>query len=972
MNTKDAILSSTNYGLDIILHYYPQAANCLSGRNKHFKIRDDEKTASSSIKLVGDCYIITDFGGDGKGKNCFTIVQEAERLATFGDALSFIVKTWQIAGLENSHISHEPKKDYRDALVDEIEGSRLFETKEEMSNSELRQLFAEKIYVKYKDNLKHLKDVCTKYNLTSLINYTIIKNRKAIVISSTEEYPIFMWDFGDFKKIYQPKSKDKSRRFFYIGTKPQNFICGYSQLDKAYNKLQDELQSEESEDVDTDKPKKRKSKLLHAIICTGGSDALNVAALSAENHVLWMNSESEKLLPTGKNDLNKKRLYYGYSDISSKVDTIYNIPDIDLTGITQGHALAMEYLDIKTVWLPIELSYHRDFRGNSCKDVRDYFKHYKLNSFDDLLKMAYPYRFWDLEPKFDKDKNFKKYEFTFNNRHAYNFLVRNGFCRIEDKNNKEGHIFTHINGNIVKEVLPSKMRDYIVSFLEERKAETDLFNMVYRTTQVKDSSMSNLPVKNIEFKDSDKDYQYMFFQNKTWKITRFSIEEFKPGAVNCFTWDNEVIKHDVKLMPDFFKVEYDKGLERYNIKIENTDSILFKFLINTANMHWRVTEYGITEKNDKNEDVERKELTKSEEYENQIHLINRLYTLGYMMHRYKNPSKAWCPYFMENKVTEESVSNGGSGKSICANIPAHYMNTIPLDGRNPDLLANNHWTENITEHVDLLHFEDMHQYSKFNVLYNLITGPMPVNPKHSRGYTLPFELSPKLVMSSNYAIKDLDQSSRRRLLFSVFSDYYHHGPNDEFDSARTPESEFGMILFKDFDENQWNLASNLVAQCIKLFLTIPKIDPPMVNVEKRNLLGVMGDAFFDWADVYFSPLSGRLNVNTVKQDAFINFTSITKSKFTANRFKAALIAYCKYKEYVFNPKEIVNSGDRIIGTSFNTITNKNESVEMIHIRTADFKTLVTTSMDFNKNVNTDIANTSSDIVSTSEKGGLPF
>lgn len=924
MNTKDAILAATNYGLDIILHYYPQAASCLSGRNKHFKIRDTEKTASASIKLVGDTYIITDFGGDGKGKNCFTIVQEKERLMTFGDALGFIVKQWNIPGLETSKAAYEPFLEFRTATEEEVEGSRSFEIKDEMSNGELRTLFADKIYTKYKDNLKHLRDVCTRYSLTSLKNYTIIKNRKASIINSTEDYPIFLFDFGDFKKIYQPKAKEKARRFFYIGTKPSNYICGYKQLNKEYEKLQADLASDDSDDVDA--PKKRKSKLKHAILCTGGSDALNVAALSIENHVLWMNSESEKLLP---NDFIK---------IVAKVESFYNIPDIDLTGITQGHALAMEYLDIKTVWLPSELAYHRDFRGNSCKDVRDYFKHYKLSSFDDLLKMAYPYRFWDLEPKFDKDKNFKKFEFTFNNRHAYNFLVRNGFCRIEDKNNKEGHIFAHIDGNIVKEVLAGKMRDYIIAFLEERKSDTELFNMVYRTTQVKDSSMSNLPVKAIEFKDADKDYQYMFFQNKTWKITKHAIEEFKPGAVNCFTWDNEVIKHDVKLTEDFFKVEYNKELEKFSINILNTDSVLFKFLINTANMHWRVTETGVVERNEAGEEVERYKLTATEEYENQIHLINRLYTLGYMMHRYKNPSKAWCPYFMENKVTEESVSNGGSGKSICANIPAHYMNTIPLDGRNPDLLANNHWTENINEHVDLLHFEDMHQYSKFNVLYNLITGPMPVNPKHSRGYTLAFEQSPKLVMSSNYAIKDLDQSSRRRLLFSVFSDYYHHGPNDEFDSARTPESEFGMILFKDFDENQWNLASNLVAQCIKLFLTIPKVDPPMVNVEKRNLLGVMGDAFLDWADVYFSPLSGRLNVNTVKQDAFMSFVAITKSKFTANKFKAALIAYCKYKDYVFNPKELVNSGDRIIGHNFNVGLGKQESVEMIHFRTQDYLT----------------------------------
>ena len=299
MNVKDAILSATQNGLDIILHYYPQAAETLTGRNKHFKIRENEKSASAALKLIGDSYIVTDFGGDGKGKNCFTIVQEKERLNTFSDALTFICKTFNIPGTEHSTVAFEPIRSYRDAKEDEIEGAIFYDIKEEFSNNELRTLYAEKIFKKFNDsnNLKHLKDICTTYNFNSLISYTKIKNRKAITVSSTNDYPIFLIDFGDFKKIYQPKVKEKRYRFFYAGTKPSNFICGYKQLNKAYDKLQQDLVSENSEEVETDKPKKRNPKLSHAILCTGGSDALNVAALSSDNYVLWMNSESEKLLP---------------------------------------------------------------------------------------------------------------------------------------------------------------------------------------------------------------------------------------------------------------------------------------------------------------------------------------------------------------------------------------------------------------------------------------------------------------------------------------------------------------------------------------------------------------------------------------------------------------------------------------------------------------------------------------------------
>lgn len=950
MDKIEAILSATNYGLDIILRYYPQAAEALA-RKKHFKLREDEKTASASIKLFGNKYIIKDFGS-GKSLNCFEIVMDHERL-DFSGALDFICRSYTVPGLDLAPVFFEAELEFRAADPEEKEGERSFSLKDEITDTELKQLFSDNIYRRYKEDPKRLRAVCQKYGLFSMNSYTVIKSRKATIVKSTEHYPIFMWDFGEFKKIYQPKAKDKARRFFSIGDKPDKFICGLKQLEKAFTKREQEILDDETDSVEGSSPKKRNPKLKRAFMVSGGSDALNVAAVSPEeNFPIWMNSESERINQ------------FDFLKIKAKVEDFYSIPDIDDTGIAQGHAFAMEFLEVKTVWLPEELRLHRDFRGNKCKDVKDFFKFYKIQQFDDILKVALPFQFWDLEPKFDKDRNFKKYEYQFNNLHAYNFLYKNGFCRFKDKNAKEGYIFTKIEGDVVKEVLAGEIKDYINNFLEDRKADTDLRNMVFRTTQVKESSMGNLPVRDIEFRDFEKDCQYMFFLNKTWKISKREIEEFKTGVVNRYVWDDEVIKHEVKKLDDFFKVEFHKDTDRFSIEILNTDCMLFRFLINTANMHWRVKEYGVK---DPDTTELRYKLTPEEDYENQLHLINRLYTLGYLMHRYKDPDKAWAPYFMENKVTEESISNGGSGKSICASIPSYFMKHINLNGRNPDLLDNNHWNENITEHIDLVHFEDTHQYMKLDELFNIITGDFPVNPKHSKGYFLPYEVSPKLVFSSNFALKNLDQSSRRRLLFSVLSDYYHHGPNDEFESARTPSTEFGKNLFRDFDENEWNMACNLIAQCIKLHLSIPKIDPPMANVEKRNLVGIMGDQFLDWAEVFFSKAAGRLNANVVREQAFNDFILASKLKWSSNKFKSAVKAFCKYKEYTFNPKDLCNDDhDRIIGSHYDEFAKKMVSKEMFHIRTADIP--VQNEAIFVKDLKANI----SGIVQQDEEGGLPF
>ena len=55
------IYKASHDGLDIILDYYPQAADCVDTKKK-FKRRLDEDDASACIRKYNDCYKVTDFG----------------------------------------------------------------------------------------------------------------------------------------------------------------------------------------------------------------------------------------------------------------------------------------------------------------------------------------------------------------------------------------------------------------------------------------------------------------------------------------------------------------------------------------------------------------------------------------------------------------------------------------------------------------------------------------------------------------------------------------------------------------------------------------------------------------------------------------------------------------------------------------------------------------------------------------------
>ena len=92
---------------------------------------------------------------------------------------------------------NKPKIEQRDATDDEPEGKFWFELNEKMSEAELKVL-----------GPMVTQQTCERYSYFSVKFYCKVKNRKVTTISSTETYPIFMRDCGEFRKIYQPPTRN--------------------------------------------------------------------------------------------------------------------------------------------------------------------------------------------------------------------------------------------------------------------------------------------------------------------------------------------------------------------------------------------------------------------------------------------------------------------------------------------------------------------------------------------------------------------------------------------------------------------------------------------------------------------------------------------------------------------------------------------------------------------------------------------
>lgn len=247
------------------------------------------------------------------------------------------------------------------------------------------------------------------------------------------------------------------------------------------------------------------------------------------------------------------------------------------------------------------------------------------------------------------------------------------------------------------------------------------------------------------------------------------------------------------------------------------------------------------------------------------------------------------------------------------------MKSVTLNGRNPKLTENPHVYDRVTEHTDYILVDDADEYLNFGFFFNALQGDMEVNPKNNQSYEIPFEHVPKFCITSNFTLRKIDPSTEGRILYTVFSDYYHvMTEGEDYTEDFSIRDDFGLNLFLDYTPEQWNNDFNFFANCLQFYLSVPremKINPPLDNVVKRNLRTEMTEVFKNWADVYFDIKEGNCNVLLERDKIFKDFAEKSgQHKWTTNKFTKAIKAWCRYTDYVekYNPEQFRNSSGRII------------------------------------------------------------
>lgn len=941
------IYDATRGGLDIILSMYPQAEDCVGEKGKKFKVRD-EKTPSACLykrksNTFGEIWGVTDFGGDG-WRSAIDLYMEEHHMSQdrFNEAILQLAAQFNVTDELDRSIN---KADFteRDARADEPDGHRDFET-QNFSPGELAILGP---------NVKQEHVEALHWHSVKWFSYT--KDRKTRIRYSNEHYPIFMRECVvqearelpdgthqeevKFYKMYEPLNPDKSFRFQYFpaGAKPQKYINGLLELIHAKEAFNAKEQKE-WERTHTDEDAYEPQKLREAFICSGERDALCCRSLGYMP--LWFNSETYHLSEEEVREIMKH------------VEVLYNIPDIDETGIRKGTELALRFIDIRTVWLPNWLSNYRDNRGKPRKDLRDWMElRHTRKEFKFLMQMAMPARFW----RTTENKKSGEVRHSIDTACLHHFLKLNGFYALHDDNQKDTR-YVKIDGYIVRSVTPKDIREFVRQWVISEVRDLSVLNLVLDTPKLSASMLDSIDEVDLDFTSFDARTQLFFFPNVCVKACGKQLEVVKKKDFKFqnFVWEENVIDHDFRLLDDFFKItkSFDEdGRPRFSITINKVGSNLMGYMINSSRLFWRkemekrFEDCSYAEKhayeNAHRFDIAGEGLTAGEIEEQQQNLINKIFTMGYMLHHYKSPSRAWAPMAMDNKIGEDNECNGRSGKSFFFKVLSLLMKTVKLSGRNPKLMDNPHVFDQVTQHTQMLLVDDCDRYLNTGLFYDNITSDMTVNPKNNQSFTIPFEDSPKIAFTTNYVPADFDPSSEARLLYMVFSDYYHQRTEEnDYHESRSIRDDFGKDLFsKTYSEEEWNQDLNFILQCVRFYLSVSdepvKLLPPMSNIIYRKHKQDMGENFEDWAQVYFSPDNFHLDTFIPRAKVFEDFKNHggRVQGMTPQTFMKKLQAFvilCPWTESL-NPQELRNSSGRIIRREEGAPPGCSP-VEMIYIR----------------------------------------
>lgn len=378
------------------------------------------------------------------------------------------------------------------------------------------------------------------------------------------------------------------------------------------------------------------------------------------------------------------------------------------------------------------------------------------------------------------------------------FLKDNGIYKYVPPKVKD-YILVKVEKNIVHTVSPDQIREYCWKYVKNMDGLEDderrqVLDQLFRNTSLFNRrNMSLLQEIDLnEVRDTD-DKSYLFFNSIVLEITAEEVRQIKYEEIEGHVFMSDVIDAD-------FNYEFNGN--------EKPEGEFYEFL---------------------------KDICKhqSEEIAKQ-NLDSLLTIIGYLIHRYKDPANAKAMIFMDTYKDDEP--NGGTGKGLMNKAFTYVRpSSEHIDGKlfkNSDKFA----LSDIKYGTRIVTIDDVPGDFNFEKIFPMITEKAVVERKYENKFSIPFEDSPKLAITTNYTVEGKGYSNERRKVEFIFSETY----NAEY----TPEVKFGHLLYIDWSEEEWEKFFKTIIYALQAYLLMGLIKPKF-NVAERKLKQTASTEFID-------------------------------------------------------------------------------------------------------------------------------
>lgn len=348
-------------------------------------------------------------------------------------------------------------------------------------------------------------------------------------------------------------------------------------------------------------------------------------------------------------------------------------------------------------------------------------------------------------------------------------------------------------------------------------------------------------VIDIPFLEDDLETMYFFYQNCFVQVKKDEITTHTYEEMQGYIWESQIIQRE--LIPATVRVVKEKSEFCAFIK-----------------------------------DVSR-DLDHEEDHKRYLSLKT---IIGYLLHRYKDPVIPKSIVFMDASLNKDT--KGRSGKGIVKTGLGKMRKLVTEDGKQFDFGSKFCFSQ-VTIDTHILFIDDVPGNFDFEKLYSVLTEGVMVERKHKNKFHLSFEDSPKILITTNYAIQGSGDSFEGRIFEYEFCDFYKFG--------FTPLDKFGHRLFEQWDQVQWNLFDNFMLSCCKTYLRMGLKESTFINLPLKKVITKTGFAFVEY-------LSANIEFNKryEKQTMFEDFIKENPSfkDWGRNKFTIHMKEYYKIKE----------------------------------------------------------------------------